>query len=294
MNKVVLQVMLPFTLILCLIILSSVMSGKSIVEHQFAQTEQIITLRQVGHELLRQSGDSSSRVLPIKRISDSEYQIEFEKQLTFQPDSLVSIVKRSLSLSRLTSDYIVTVLNCKGAQVIYGYAILRSEKKSIVPCSGRIQPKDCYLINVKFQDSGLISNKQKDLVFAGMPILLVVGYGVYVFKMLRKKRRAKAGKEIYLGETIFNAEGQFLLVETVKTDLTAKETKLLLIFARSPNEVIGRARLQKEIWEDEGVIVGRSLDMFISKLRKKLEHDKSLKLANVHGKGYCLEVSRTE
>jgi DNA-binding response OmpR family regulator len=74
------------------------------------------------------------------------------------------------------------------------------------------------------------------------------------------------------------------------TELTAKENKLLLIFARSPNAVIERTRLQKEIWEDEGVIVGRSLDMFISKLRKKLETDPSIQLINIHGKGYRLEV----
>jgi DNA-binding response OmpR family regulator len=74
-------------------------------------------------------------------------------------------------------------------------------------------------------------------------------------------------------------------------ELTAKENKLLLIFARSPNTVIERGRLQKEIWEDEGVIVGRSLDMFISKLRKKLEGDLSIQLINIHGKGYKLEVN---
>jgi len=70
-----------------------------------------------------------------------------------------------------------------------------------------------------------------------------------------------------------------------------KENKILLILAQSPNTVIERARLQKEIWEDEGVIVGRSLDMFISKLRKKLEIDPSIQLVNIHGKGYRLEVS---
>jgi len=51
-------------------------------------------------------------------------------------------------------------------------------------------------------------------------------------------------------------------------DLTGTETRVLHIFALSPNETIERSRLQKEIWEDEGVIVGRSLDMFISNLER--------------------------
>jgi DNA-binding response OmpR family regulator len=65
---------------------------------------------------------------------------------------------------------------------------------------------------------------------------------------------------------------------------------LLYIFASAPNEIIDRNRLQKEIWEDEGIIVGRSLDVFISKLRKKLENDSTVRLVNIHGKGYKLEI----
>ena len=52
-----------------------------------------------------------------------------------------------------------------------------------------------------------------------------------------------------------------------------------------------RNRLQKEIWEDEAIIVGRSLDVFISKLRRKLENDSTVKVVNIHGKGYKLEIS---
>lgn len=74
-------------------------------------------------------------------------------------------------------------------------------------------------------------------------------------------------------------------------DLTRTEARVLRIFASCPNETIERSRLQKEIWEDEGVIAGRSLDMFISKLRKKLELDPNAKIVVVRGKGYKLEIS---
>ena len=73
--------------------------------------------------------------------------------------------------------------------------------------------------------------------------------------------------------------------------LTRTETRVLVIFALSPNEAIERSRLQIEIWEDEGGIVGRSLDMFISKLRKKLEFDPNIKIVVIRGKGYRLEIS---
>jgi DNA-binding response OmpR family regulator len=81
-----------------------------------------------------------------------------------------------------------------------------------------------------------------------------------------------------------------LVFETEKIPLTIKEVKLLQIFANNLNQIVDRNQLQKEVWEDEGIIVGRSLDVFISKIRKKLDMDPQVKLTNIHGKGYKLEV----
>jgi DNA-binding winged helix-turn-helix (wHTH) protein len=290
MNIAMRRVILPFTAVLCLIVVSGVLAGNIGLESSFAASKQIIALRQVGHELLLQASDSTSRVLPVSKINETEYQLRFERKLSFQPDSLVSIVKRSLSGSSLSSDYIVSVLSCKSMEVVFGYAILKTEKDEIVPCSKRVQPKDCYLINIKFQDHSLIRTTHQKGLLQGMPIALALGYCIYAFVIIRKKNHPKIEKDIRLGDTIFNPDGQYLLVANKRTDLTPKETRILLIFAQNTNEVIDRSRLQKEIWEDEGVIVGRSLDMFISKLRKKLASDPNLQLLNVHGKGYKLNL----
>jgi DNA-binding response OmpR family regulator len=53
---------------------------------------------------------------------------------------------------------------------------------------------------------------------------------------------------------------------------------------------VPRETLMQKVWIDEGVITGRSLDMFVSKLRKKLSSDPALRITNVHGKGYKLEM----
>ncbi len=60
--------------------------------------------------------------------------------------------------------------------------------------------------------------------------------------------------------------------------------------AANQNQAMERDQLLKEVWEDDGVFVGRSLDVFISKLRKKLLHDAGIRIINIHGKGYKLEV----
>lgn len=72
--------------------------------------------------------------------------------------------------------------------------------------------------------------------------------------------------------------------------LTIKECELLQLFSEQPNTVVKREFLIKTVWEDQGVFVGRRLDTYISKLRKKLSLDPNISLVNVHGVGYRLEL----
>jgi hypothetical protein len=249
-----------------------------------------VLLRRIGHELLLQSRDSTSRVLPVKKIAENEYQIRFENALTFQPDSLVNTTRRLLAKDPLAGDYVVNVLNCSNASVAYGFAISGNKKDDIVACSGREQPRACYMINIRFEPKGILIAKNGYLL-GGLPFLAFVG-----FIFLRSAKPQKGLSEVQsastfsLGPVLFDAKNRNLLINDKTIDLTGTETRLLLIFASSPNETIARSRLQKEIWEDEGVIVGRSLDMFISKLRKKLEFDPNVKIVVVRGKGYKLEI----
>ena len=113
-------------------------------------------------------------------------------------------------------------------------------------------------------------------------------------KVVKPKKTAPKvfhDKSFALGSILFDAQKRQLLHNEVSIDLTDTETRLMLIFAQSPNQIIERSRLQKEIWEDEGVVVGRSLDMFISKLRKKLELDANINIVVIRSKGYKLEIS---
>jgi hypothetical protein len=250
-----------------------------------------VLLRRIGHELLLQAGDSTSRVLPVKKIAENEYQISFENDLTFQADSLVNTASRLLAKDPLARDYVVNVLNCGNSGVAYGYAISKNKKDDIVPCRGRKQPKACYVINIKFEPTGIITAKNGYLL-GGLPLLAFVGF--IFFRSVKPRKSLPGGQDtgmFTLGSVLFDTKNRKLIINGKPIDLTGTETRLLLIFALSPNEVIERSRLQKEIWEDEGVIVGRSLDMFISKLRKRLELDPNIKIVVIRGKGYKLEVS---
>ncbi len=258
-------------------------------DFDFAKRE--ILLRRVGHELLLQSGDSTSRVLPVKKISENEYQIRFENDFSFQPDSLVNITSRLLAKDQFATYYIVNVLNCSNSSVAYGYAISKNKKDDIVTCIGRRQPKSCYMINIKFKPAEITTAENK--YFLGSLSFLVFA-GIIFFKSVkpRKTLPEKQNKGIYtLGSALFDTTNRKLIISGNTIDLTGTETRVLLILASSPNKIIERSRLQKEIWEDDGVIVGRSLDMFISKLRKKLESDPNINIVVIRSKGYKLEIS---
>lgn len=248
-----------------------------------------VLLRRIGHEVLLQSGDSTSRVLPIEKIAENEYQISFEKEFSFVTDSLVDTTQRLLAKDYHVSDYIVNVMNCDNSTVAYGYAISKNKKEDILACVGRKQPIACYKINIKFKPSDVITANYKYYLL-GLAFLLFVGFIFWKLKPKKELPKIDNNKLFTFGSVVFDAQKRQLEINAETIDLTATETRLLLIFASSPNETIERSRLQKEIWEDEGVIVGRSLDMFISKLRKKLELDPNINIIVVRGKGYKLEV----
>jgi DNA-binding response OmpR family regulator len=154
-------------------------------------------------------------------------------------------------------------------------------------------PVACYTILIKFKTDSLITAKNGYL-FGSLPILAFIG--LLFFRTAKPKKDDQVIHDVdqfQLGGILFDAKLRRLMMKDLSVDLTATESRVLRIFAESPNAVIKRNRIQKEIWEDEGVIVGRSLDMFISKLRRKLEMDERVKIVVIRGVGYRLEVGHS-
>ena len=85
-----------------------------------------------------------------------------------------------------------------------------------------------------------------------------------------------------LRNLVLNANG-------IATQLTYKEAKLLEIFFRHRDTLIERELFLKTVWEEDGFFVARSMDVFISRLRKYLQNDPSLKIENIRGIGYIMK-----
>ncbi|HEY6952140.1 MAG TPA: response regulator transcription factor [Bacteroidota bacterium] len=96
---------------------------------------------------------------------------------------------------------------------------------------------------------------------------------------------------IKLGKLKFDRDRQVLSSRSGDRKLTSKESELLEMLCAHRNEVLYRNDILKSIWGDDSYFNSRSLDVFISKIRKFLSADPSLEIKNVHGKGYKLTVA---
>lgn len=121
-----------------------------------------------------------------------------------------------------------------------------------------------------------------------IPLSLVGFYLKNKFGKKEEKASIPANNNyLQLGRFKFYADHNVLKTDNNNIELTEKETKALQLFAENINQIVEREKLMKEIWEDKGIVViSRNVDVLVSKLRKKLSDDSSIKFINVPGRGY--------
>ena len=113
---------------------------------------------------------------------------------------------------------------------------------------------------------------------------------VRIHSLLDRVNIKKDYEKISIGEYTFNYKMQYLSFLEEKTSLTHRESELLLNLYEKKNEVLDRTFILKKLWGDDDFFNSRSMDVFISKLRKKLIKDKNIQIINVRGYGYKLTI----
>lgn len=104
----------------------------------------------------------------------------------------------------------------------------------------------------------------------------------------RTSEKSPVEKEIAIGKIQFNPAALVLKWEGGEQKLTKRESDILNILCRYKNELSERELILKSVWGDDSYFNGRSLDVFISKLRKYLKEDEQIQIENVHGAGFIL------
>jgi len=282
-----------YSFIFLVVILISILalSGFDKPKEDFSELVKV-SLRAVGNQLLLTHHDSTSLVLPVIKLERSKYELSFQKEISFLPNDLVLIVKNSFEKAGLPKDYRVEVIQCTDQEVAYSYEMTNDKEKNIIPCAGRLLPENCYTITVRFTNRVTYFAIQPLTYVLVFIAFILVAFLFYKRKQAQKSSSSQADAITYKAIGIFHfyPEQNKLVKATEEIRLSRKECELLAIFIANPNQTIKREELMKRVWEDHGVIVGRSLDTYISKLRKILKDDDSIKITNVHGVGYKLEV----
>ena len=114
--------------------------------------------------------------------------------------------------------------------------------------------------------------------------------------ILRRVRgkKVKENTMYNIGNFTFDTQKQLLSIGDTQTKLTTKESELLTLLCSHANEILQRDYALKNIWIDDNYFNARSMDVYITKLRKHLKADPSIEIINIHGKGYKLITPDTD
>lgn len=113
-----------------------------------------------------------------------------------------------------------------------------------------------------------------------------------ILKRVNLVKEEVAPKDLSIGSIIFDTENFVLrYANGEKQNLTKKEAKILQLLVQHTNKVLPRDIVLNSVWGQDDYFVGRSLDVFITKLRKYLKEDESVAIANIHGVGFKLTVA---
>ena len=114
---------------------------------------------------------------------------------------------------------------------------------------------------------------------------------VFRIEAILRRVRGKKNKEntvYHIGRFTFDTQKQLLTIDDKQTKLTTKENELLALLCSHANEILQRDFALKTIWIDDNYFNARSMDVYITKLRKHLKDDDQIEIINIHGKGYKL------
>lgn len=124
---------------------------------------------------------------------------------------------------------------------------------------------------------------------------------LFRIEAILRRVKGKKGKDVvayHMGRYTFDVQKQLLTfkgdTEVVSNKLTTKESDLLGLLCAHANEILERNFALKTIWIDDNYFNARSMDVYITKLRKHLKEDPAIEIINIHGKGYKLIASDIE
>jgi DNA-binding response OmpR family regulator len=111
-----------------------------------------------------------------------------------------------------------------------------------------------------------------------------------LLKRVNIKTEAPEEKLIQMGKYLFDVENYTLKCNDELKTLTKKEAHILKVLYKFKNQVVPREVILNAVWGQDDYFIGRSFDVFITKLRKYLKEEPNIKISNIHGVGFKFEI----
>jgi hypothetical protein len=249
-----------------------------------------LALRYTGDRLLDLAGDTHSTIQPVRRLDHRTWLLKLERH--FEYDSLPPILHRAMLRHHIPNDYNVAVLRCRDGELMLGYVGSDYVKDPGVPCGGRDQEAACLNLKITLLDE-ITPKRADERWYSALGLFLGLVSAFLFWKNRQKPVREPALMSSHLSvlcQSHFDFHNQKLWVKGQEKDLTLREAQLLNYFLTHANQALEREQILQDIWGDEDLLIGRSLDVFVSRLRKLLREDEGVRISSVHGVGYRMEI----
>tara|TARA_R110002073_G_scaffold57778_4_gene146771 strand:- start:195695 stop:196378 length:684 start_codon:yes stop_codon:yes gene_type:complete len=211
--------------------------------------------------------------------------------------ALGQIIKESLETRNFE------VLLCENGQIAYD--VYKTEKPELLVLDVMMPKKDGFTLakEIRMEDDlipiiFLTAKSQTQDVVEGFTIggndylkkpFSIEELIVRIQNLLHRTKLQKTSEILKVGDYTFDFPKQTLQFEnSEKVQLTHREAHLLFHLIQNKNEVLDRSLILTKLWGSDDFFNGRSMDVFITKLRKKLSQDSSIQILNVRGFGYKL------
>ncbi len=283
-----------FVLVACFCVIIFLGGGKVFANNESVQFAEGVNLalRRTAHHLLIANGDSSSAIPAVQQSDANTFMIRMDH--LFDYDKLPALLQQSLDLHHIKRTYNVSILDCETGALQLGYNFADLSPKNGVPCGGRKRNPGCYNLKITFEPQKQVVGAQSNWWIVPFGSVLVL-LGFIVWKKNRQEHNAEKeapsdANKLSFGGSELDISNLILTSKNTSHSLTYREAKLLKLFATNTNQVLDRDFILKSVWQDEGITVGRSVDVFVSRLRKMLAADPQVKITAVHGIGYRMDI----
>jgi len=205
-------------------------------------------------------------------------------------DELVdTLIQKEFAQRNLQVDYELGVYNAEDDSLVHGKYIKEPKVDIAQPTTlqADLTPKN-FAVLFPTKEKYLMSKTEMWMISI-LALIFLMGSYIYTFRK-SPEFQTTTNHIIRVGNSELDFQNYHLTIGRETFQLTYKENEILKLLFNSPNQVIERDIFLKNIWEKDGFFVARSMDVFISKVRKYLKNDPSLKIENLRSIGYRLSV----